>query len=198
MTAACSIDACCGEVLARGWCNKHYRRWYKYGDPSLVSNPAKVVLTESERFWSRIVEGEVDDCWLWPNPNKRGYGLFGLQNTGKTVYAHRYAWQDSRGPLEAGKVIDHMCRQRSCVNPAHLQQVSQGENLQNMSLTDPTTVSGHKNVYWHKATNLWFVCLKKDGIQYDAGYYKVLEDAVKAARALRMKHHTNNQEDWNY
>ena len=79
-----------------------------------------------EEFWSKVDRG--DGCWLWQGriaPN--GYGRF--SHGGKDLYAHRVAYELAGGVIPSGLQIDHLCRVRHCVNPAHLEAVTQRENL---------------------------------------------------------------------
>lgn len=67
-------------------------------------------------------------CWLWLCAvNETGYGRF--THGGKSFFAHRYVYEIHKGPVPDGLVLDHLCRQRSCVNPDHLEPVTQRENL---------------------------------------------------------------------
>lgn len=71
------------------------------------------------------LEGE---CQPWPHAkNERGYGL--CTEGGKTRRAHQVAYEAAHGPVPAGLEIDHICRNRSCVNPNHLRAVSHRENV---------------------------------------------------------------------
>jgi hypothetical protein len=93
-------------------------------------------LTESEkaRFMSRV-RRDVD-CLVWTGRlDKDGYGFFYLRR--KTRRAHRVAWYDMHGEIPDGMVINHVCRNRACVNAQHLQVVTIREN----TLKDSTTVS---------------------------------------------------------
>ena len=78
------------------------------------------------RFWAHIViEGE---CWRWSGSTDRGgYGQFQVRD--KNWKAHRWSYQHFIGPLADDLQIDHLCRNRACVNPSHLEQVTQQENL---------------------------------------------------------------------
>ena len=69
----------------------------------------------------------VGDCWLWTGTiGERGYGK--LTTGGRRWMAHRWVYEQQRGPIPVGMVLDHLCRNRRCVNPAHLEPVTQSEN----------------------------------------------------------------------
>lgn len=78
------------------------------------------------RFWSKV--NRAGDCWLWVaslGPN--GYGQF---NAGSSIVrAHRFAYEAAVGPVPAGLELDHLCRVRRCVNPAHLEPVTHRDNI---------------------------------------------------------------------
>jgi hypothetical protein len=85
-------------------------------------------LTESERFWRAVEVTSEDGCWLWTrSPTSGGYGQF-RDGSGRTVHAHRVAYRLLVGPVPTGLVLDHLCRTKLCVNPAHLEPVTQREN----------------------------------------------------------------------
>lgn len=58
-----------------------------------------------------------------------GYGRIGINGRGKTAMVHRVAYEQVIGPIPAGLTIDHLCRNRCCVNPAHMEPVSNRENI---------------------------------------------------------------------
>lgn len=67
-------------------------------------------------------------CWLWQRAtNNLGYGQVSVD--GRVVYAHRIAYERAHGPIPEGLVVDHICCNPSCVNPAHLEAVTNGENI---------------------------------------------------------------------
>lgn len=82
------------------------------------------------RFWSRVAKTET--CWIWQGAvGTRGYGfLAGLyKGQYKTFLVHRYAYILHVGSIADDLTIDHLCRNRRCVNPAHLEVVSRWENV---------------------------------------------------------------------
>jgi HNH endonuclease len=87
-----------------------------------------------ERFWARVQQAGDDECWPWTGMRSRGgYGLIYLSKnpnrTNRCGVAHRVAWELLRGPIPDGLQIDHLCRVRHCVNPAHLEPVTSRENM---------------------------------------------------------------------
>lgn len=79
------------------------------------------------RFWARVKKSE--GCWEWAGSiSVYGYGQF-QPSRGKNYRAHRLAYELSIGPIPDGLVLDHLCRNRSCVNPDHLEPVASGTNI---------------------------------------------------------------------
>ena len=81
-------------------------------------------MTTEDRFWSKVEKSA--GCWLWTAGLCHGYGQFSF--LGLDVRAHRFAYELLVGPIPAGLEIDHLCRDRACVNPDHLEPVTHREN----------------------------------------------------------------------
>lgn len=97
-----------------------------------------------ERFWARVIPEPNSNCWLWLGPTNKGYGLVNapwtdielaradqglpMRRPRTPVAAHRWAYAVLVGPIPRGLHLDHWCRVRCCVNPAHLEPVTQAEN----------------------------------------------------------------------
>jgi hypothetical protein len=89
-----------------------------------MSNARPVI----DRFIEKIAPvSSWEACWNWAGyRDERGYGTLG--HRGKMKKAHRVSFELAYGFIPSGLVIDHLCRNHSCVNPTHLEAVTQGEN----------------------------------------------------------------------
>ncbi len=78
---------------------------------------------------------ESSGCWIWNRTLQRtGYGIYTMNGRRKSSYPHRSFYEFFNGPLVNGLTIDHLCRNRACCNPEHLEQVTKKENtLRGMS-----------------------------------------------------------------
>jgi hypothetical protein len=83
----------------------------------------------SDRFWRYCHKRLPEQCWLWAGTRDAyGYGRLTVKPT--TLLAHRVSWVlASQRPLTNDLTIDHLCRNKRCVNPAHLEAVSVDENF---------------------------------------------------------------------
>jgi hypothetical protein len=83
-----------------------------------------------ERLEACTIPIPESGCLAWLGPTRKGYGIYQLWNNGKpkTKTVHRESYEYFCGPIPEGMVIDHLCRVRCCVNPAHLEPVTDHEN----------------------------------------------------------------------
>lgn len=89
-------------------------------------------MSPPRRTWEEAFEKHVDrsgDCWQWTGTKYiNGYGK--ISSGPQQEYAHRWSYEHYVGPIPDGYVIDHLCRNRSCVNPQHMEPVTDEENKQ--------------------------------------------------------------------
>lgn len=86
--------------------------------------------TEQTPLWIRIVlavSRDENGCWNWQAVrDRKGYAQISVR--GRTSIGHRVAFEQFRDPLTEGLELDHLCRNTSCVNPWHLEEVTTAEN----------------------------------------------------------------------
>jgi hypothetical protein len=89
------------------------------------------------RFWRKVNKDgslpvhrpDLGPCWIWEaGKNSHGYGEF-TPNSTTRAKAHRFAWELLHGPIPSGLQTDHLCLNRACVNPFHMELVSLVENV---------------------------------------------------------------------
>ena len=148
-TKLCAAQECDRTVIeARGLCAKHYKRFMADGLIERLPRPAA-----SERFWAKVNQhGPIPEfrpdlgrCWIWKAARAGGgTGQYGRFYDGhRDVSAHRWAWEHFKGPIPEGLAIDHLCQVKLCVNPAHLEPVTQAENVRRYSRAIKKCVHGH-------------------------------------------------------
>ena len=121
----CSVEGCERKHVARGYCKKHYHQARNSG--KLDALPAlPETWDDFPRFWSKVAMGRPDDCWVWrSSADNHGYGQFRFQST--TWKAYRVSWFLKYGEVPHDPfVLDHLCRNRPCVNPSHLEVCERG------------------------------------------------------------------------
>lgn len=124
---ACQAEGCdrAADLPVVGLCGKHYHRLKRHGSPTGGSPTG----TAEERFWARVVQGaSADDCWGWSG-SLHHHGYASIVVDGKTAPAHRFSYELANGPVPAELHIDHLCRNRGCTNPAHLEAVTPRVNI---------------------------------------------------------------------
>lgn len=85
-------------------------------------------MSDLARFMDKVEPEPNTGCWLWAaSTTPRGYGEFG--QGGKIRRAHKWLYEQTRGHVPVGLVLDHKCRTPSCVNPEHLEPVTQRVNI---------------------------------------------------------------------
>lgn len=174
----CNIEGCERKHVARGWCDMHYQRWQKYGDPLALRNygdPEADFLARTEPL-----VGEPAHIIWTGSANRKGYGV--LRVSGRARYAHRFAWERANGPIPDGVVIDHACFERSCVNPDHLRLATPQQNVQSRSGAMPGR-GLPRGVY--RNGRRYVARVGHNGANLYLGTFDTSEEASRAAQTKR-------------
>lgn len=127
--AGCSLPAKSGSAP---YCPAHTYRLRVHGDLWLDRPVLNKKLSKEDRFWLKVEKNAAGGCWEWIGfRTADGYGR--VLGRG----AHRYSYELAHGVIPDGLQVDHLCRNRSCVNPDHLEAVSPRTNV----LRSPTAVA---------------------------------------------------------
>ena len=125
----------CGIESQNRYCSMKCRNRYYYqgGRNPLYSRTRNTCMehaseTDIQKFCDRFID--TGDCWEWVGSiNPAGHGQWHPHAGHGMNHAHRAAYELFVGRIKKGYVIDHLCKNRRCVNPKHLEMVTQLENL---------------------------------------------------------------------
>ena len=192
MAKQCSIDSCTKQAHARTWCISHYSRWRLHGDPN---NPGahRVFKAPKAAFEGRVrrPNGEAG-CWEWDGAHVKGYAVFGGMGLESTK-VHRYAYEQANGPIRPSVVIDHICGNHGCVNPAHLREASKKQNAEHLPNPRKNASPWGRGVYLRNGRFRAVVGHQKRLIH--VGSFDTAAEAAEAARRARIELFTHNDED---
>lgn len=142
-----------------------------------------------KRFWIKVKK--TTTCWEWQGCKRKGYGLFRLNK--KMVSTHRISYNliDPSFPIKfkKGFELDHLCRNKICVRPDHLELVSRRENIIRGELSTLRNNKSSKfpGVRWHDRKNKWDARIFQDGKSYFLGYFNSEKEASKSYENKRKE-----------
>lgn len=142
--------------------------------------------TVQERFWSKV--DKSGECWLWTGARQnshgvKAYGAIGVN--GRSIKAHRFAYESLVGPIPDGMQLDHLCHVKNCVNPAHLRPVTQKQNRENLIGAYRNSSTGERGIFERRGR--YRVAVRHNGILHHYGTYDTIEEARAVAQAKRAE-----------
>lgn len=121
-----------------------------------------------ERFFRNVGKRRNDECWEWRGGrDQNGYGIIGKgkRHSGRWQ-AHRLSWTLYNGPIPVGLVLDHICCNPPCVNPAHLRACTQYENVMyGTSNVCVTNASKSECIHGHSFDDAYIITNRTTGRQ---------------------------------
>ena len=140
-----------------------------------------------DHFWAKV--DKTGDCWQWLGyTNAKGYGRTGInQGHGKKILVHRLVYTALVGPILEGLVIDHLCHNPACCNPAHLEAVTNQKNVARRKGAQVNSKTGVRGVHWREDAQKYRVLVESKGQTFHGGYFSNLDEADKAAQSLRAE-----------
>lgn len=179
MSPTCTVTGCERRRYARTYCNAHYARWYRHGSPL---GGRTMLGASSAAFWGATEPR--NGCLIWTaGTNGNGYGRLWVD--GRMVYAHRRAWELTRGEIASGALLDHTCHNKACVKPEHLRLATSQSNAWNQSGPRGKSASGVRNV--RRMRDGWQVNITKHGKSHCFGTYSSIEEAAQVAASKRKE-----------
>lgn len=177
----CEIRACGRKHYSKGYCQRHYTKHLRYGDP-LAGREYQD--TPEGAFLAYVEPLAWDDHLVWMGGlHSEGYGSIWV--AGDHQSAHRYAWTRERGPVPDEMFVDHACHVRSCVNVEHLRLATRPQNGRNRAGANRNNALGVRNVY-PTAHGSYVASVRKGGRRYRKTFPTV-EAAADHAAALRQE-----------
>ena len=114
-----------------------------------------------DRFWDKVDVDQKTNCWNFTSMLRNGYGRFKVNY--KTVSAHRFLYEIHNGKIPKGLTLDHLCRNLSCVNPDHLEAITQKENVLRGTAPSALAVRNNKCIRGHELTGTNLYINKSNG-----------------------------------
>ena len=142
------------------------------------------------RFWSKV--DKTESCWNWTAClNEAGYGMFNVNRQAKRAHRLSYIFHYSKDITN--KELDHICRNRKCVNPEHLRTCNRKQNSENVP-SHKDSLSIYRGVSFNKRKGKWVAQVCHNYQRYQLGYFDSELDAAKAAEKKRNELFTHNLE----
>jgi len=139
--------------------------------------------SDQDRFWEKV--NKTDSCWLWMGAKQNGYGV--ARVGGRSHLAHRASYEWVNGEIPAGALLDHMCHNKSCINPAHLRLADAILNGQNRFTSNSNSKSGVRGVYWCNTYGHWVAKAMVNRRPHHIGIFHEIDLAAQAVAEWRAE-----------
>ena len=181
----CSVEGCEKVARCKGLCQSHYMRQWRHG--TATGGGSARYSTPEASFAARTkATDDGSGCVNWTGSKaSTGHGVF-ASGPGRTRLAYRYSWEQVNGPVPEGMILDHACRNPSCVNVEHLRLADKSSNGANRTGAE----AGRKyrlprGVY--PSLNKYQVKIQHLGKQHYLGTFETVAEASAAAAAGRSR-----------
>ncbi len=133
----CAVEGCAKPAFKRGWCDPHYKRWWRHGDPLAGGTPKR----ELQRFLYDVALNYFgDECLVWPY-TKNGVGYGQIRQGYQKLLVHRIICEQINGPAPSPKhEVAHNCGNGhlGCCAPNHLRWATRVENRADIKIHGPS------------------------------------------------------------
>lgn len=146
-------------------------------------------LSVDERFWNKV--NRTEGCWLWTGYVST-YGHFGMG--GRTVDAHRVAYELTYGPIPPGAEIDHRCFNKVCVRPDHLRLATSKQQKEHQAGARSDSRTGVRGVFPYR-DGTFQAWVGHNGKSIWVGRFNTIAEAEAAVVAARNERFTHNDLD---
>jgi len=182
----CSIEGCAAPHFGKTYCNNHYRRFRRHGDPL----GGRVPFGEPMKFLAAAVGSKTKECIVWPyGKSNTGHGM--ITHKGKEVPAHRLALSmATKIPLSTSLLACHgPCHNPSCINPTHLTWQTAKQNYEDRA-RDGTKPEGEQNPS-SKLTEKSVLEIRKSNLLHRvvAERYGVSRSSITAVKSRKTWRH---------
>lgn len=152
----------------------------------MTSLPGKDAEPIRDRILRLAARDGASGCWIWPNLDVSGYGQIwvGSRNDGtrRRMLAHRASYETFCGPIPDGLGLDHLCATPACVNPDHLEPVTNRENLRRRDERLGRDLQPG-SIYQRKSDGLWVAAVAAGGGRRRRVFYGRTREAAAAKLA---------------
>lgn len=185
----CSFSGCERDFYAKDLCATHYQQHLAGRELTPIRRYTRRGAPIRERIARYTMRSE--GCWEWAAQHSSdGYAVLTVDH--RPHHVHRLVYEIEHGSLPPDLFVDHICHNRGCVRPDHLQAVTNKQNMENLAGLLKNNTSGYRGVSRVGRSNRWLAYITHNGKQMKLGRFGTPEEAAECARQARMELFSNN------